>query len=126
MIRANYVGRPIPCLVLCLVWMGVGMHFLKKSYVAEETRDYMEKEKWQATMEERKRVKEENPTAGYGWFNFGKTAPAAAGQEPAQGGGWGMPAFASSIFGGGPDKDDAPAGFEDRYDRRRDSGLAVA
>lgn len=68
----------------------------------------MERQKWQTEMEERKQAKEENPSAGYGWFNFGGKSAPQEGEQ--QAGGWGMPGFAKGWMGGG-DKDDAPSSF---------------
>lgn len=62
-------------------------------------------------MEERKRVREENPGGGYGWFNFGKPAQRQEGEQ--QAGAWGLPGFAKGWWAS-EDKDGAPSGFYEK------------
>lgn len=102
------------------------MHFLRKSYVTEETRDHMEKARWQETMEKRKKVKEENPTGGYGWFNFVKSAnaPQEEGQEAQAG--WNLRSFAPNWLTGGGDPDAPPSTFDNQKSGRRDSAMSYA
>ena len=112
--RSPTLPRPIISLILCLIWLYAGFHFLRKSKISEQVREQVEQETYRERILARKRMREENPVEeNYGWFQFGRQGGREReeqGKEARAGQGSGLGRFAPAWMGGA-DKDAAPSGF---------------